>query len=529
MKSSNKTYEAYYAQYDNSFADSRWAEPEEIKNILTPVDLQNPLSVVGGVPCLVEGNTAYLDSGDGHTIVFGSSGSKKSRNIAIPQTILNLHAGESMIISDCKGEIYEWTSGIAEKLGYRIYVMNLRDPSRSHRWNPFYEPWRLMHEAHNIDAAHEMINDFIDDLFAGKSNDDPYWDNMAIRLFMGLCDVLLICSDVEEATIKSLIYLRNMGLDMDAKGFLVDMTDNLPRDSFTYANLKAVFTAPERTLTCIISTFDSHLRLFSAQPNITELFSHSDFDISTFGDEKTVLYLITPDEKTTYSQLMSTFIHQAYSILISHATSLPQRQLSRRVNFILDEFAQLPFIHDFPSAITAARSRNIRFTLFVQSMHQLISHYKQDAEIILGNMGNTIFLNSRELPLLNRISELCGTDQNRRPLISASQLQRLKNKENGEALLLLGSCYPFITHLKDIAAYHFGTDHHMAAKLPQRTGQSPLFDTDKIQKRFHWLRDTSYQFKTIPTRKKDASSQAQAELKKKYEELFGWLDNNSNN
>ena len=107
MKSSNKTYEAYYAQYDNSFVDSRWAEPEEIKNILTPVDLQNPLSAVGGVPCLVEGNTAYLDSGDGHTIVFGSSGSKKSRNIAIPQTILNLHAGESMIISDCKGEIYE--------------------------------------------------------------------------------------------------------------------------------------------------------------------------------------------------------------------------------------------------------------------------------------------------------------------------------------------------------------------------------------------------------------------------------------
>lgn len=529
MKSNNRMYEAYYAKYENTISDSRWAEPEEVKEYLTPMNFKCAVYQAGGIPCLVDGANVYVDTGDSHTVVIGSSGSKKSRNIAIPQTLISIKAGESMVISDCKGEIYEWTSGFAKEKGYRIYVLNLRQPSRSHRWNPFYEPWRLMHEEHNIDAAHEMINDFIDDLFAFRSQVDPYWDDMSMRLFMGLCDVLLICADAEEATIKSLMYLRNAGLNMDAEGFLVDMTEELPRDSFTYSNLTAVFSTPDRTRTSIVSAFDSRLRLFAAQPNITELFSGSDFDICSFGEQKTILYIITPDEKTTYAKLMSTFVHQAYSVLISHATALPERRLKKRVNFILDEFGQLPYINDFPSAITAARSRNIRFTLFIQSMYQLKAAYGDDAEIILGNMGNTIFLNSRELPLLNRMAELCGLDKYGNPLISTSRLQRLKNKENGEALLLLGSCYPFITHLSDISSYHFDPSAHPAVELPKTEKEAPLFDTEKIQERFEWLLDRNCVFKDINKQEKEdddiSESDIRTELERKFDELFGSLEN----
>ena len=203
------------------------------------------------------------------------------------------------------------------------------------------------------------------------------------------------------------------------------------------------------------------------------------------------------------------------------------------MNFILDEFAQLPYIQDFPSAITAARSRNIRFTLFIQSMHQLKATYGDDAETILGNMGNTIFLNSRELPLLSRISELCGNDKYGNYLISPSRLQRLKNREKGEALIMIGSCYPFITRLADISEYDFRPSDYPDVPLPQRKKKSPLFDLDKLQKRFHWLLDPECRFEE-PKRKEEPEEDdneneedefdLQAELEKKFDQLFGSSD-----
>jgi len=97
-----------------------------------------------------------------------------------------------------------------------------------------------------------------------------------------------------------------------------------------------------------------------------------------------------------------------------------------------------------------------------QSQWQLRQKYKEDADTIKGNCENWIFLTSRELDLLKDVSTLCGDTflkdsigvQRTYPLISVSELQRLK-KELGEALILHGRNYPFVTHLPDIDDYGF--------------------------------------------------------------------------
>ena len=89
-------------------------------------------------------------------------------------------------------------------------------------------------------------------------------------------------------------------------------------------------------------------------------------------------------------------------------------------------------------------------------MHQLRGKYQEDADTIKGNCDNWVFLTSRELTLLDEISSLCGTvstaNHGTRRLISVSELQRL-HKERGEALILHGRQYPFISELADISAY----------------------------------------------------------------------------
>ena len=89
-------------------------------------------------------------------------------------------------------------------------------------------------------------------------------------------------------------------------------------------------------------------------------------------------------------------------------------------------------------------------------MKRLESVYGLEAETIKGNCTNILYLYSRELPLLQEISALCGTCSNEngieKPLISPSQLQRLPF---GDALILHDRLYPYVTHLPDISEYGF--------------------------------------------------------------------------
>jgi type IV secretion system protein VirD4 len=205
--------------------------------------------------------------------------------------------------------------------------------------------------------------------------------------------------------------------------------------------------------------------------------SQSSFNPCNIGKEKTAIYIIVPDEKTTLHFLVTAFIKQTYETLISEAQLQPNRKLPVRLNIVLDEFCNIPTIPDMASMISAARSRNMRFFLMVQGMHQLRCKYKEDAETIRGNCDNWVFLGSREYELLSEISNLCGETVNNdfdgritsRPLISISELQRL-SKEKGESLILHGRHYPFVTELPDIDDYEFEAYPPLepqASELPQ--------------------------------------------------------------
>uniref|UniRef100_UPI002D806C8F TraM recognition domain-containing protein n=1 Tax=Oscillibacter sp. TaxID=1945593 RepID=UPI002D806C8F len=152
------------------------------------------------------------------------------------------------------------------------------------------------------------------------------------------------------------------------------------------------------------------------------------------------------------------------------------------VNYILDEFSSLPVISDFPAMITAARSRNIRFTLFIQSKHQLVQRYKDEAETIQANCGNWLFLTSRETAILQEISTLCGRVNTRTPVLSEAELQRL-DKETGEALLLSGRAKPFITRLPDINLYETFSEHSYRRKwsIPQSKTSTKKMKTLSFQ------------------------------------------------
>ena len=434
-------------------------------------------SDIGGLP--LDWNkrekTIYIDSSDTHTVVIGATGSKKSRLIAMPSVYILGDAGESMIISDPKAEIYKRTASFLKGKGYDIHVVNIRQPNRGSAWNPLFIPYQfyIMGE---IDRACEFVNDIaVNLMLVDMSVKDPYWDYSACNLFFGLVLLLFkICKEKnlsnEYVSMANLLILRR---EMFSGDSIYDISNSAKHSVFwkyvkddvmIASNLMGIVDAPERTMTSILSTFDQKMRCFVIQPNLVGMLSHNSISLETIGDKKTVVFLIIPDEKTAYHKLITLFIKQSYEYMIYNAQSKGDSKMAIRVNYLLDEFSSLPTIADFPSMITAARSRNIRFTLIVQSKHQLIQRYKEETETILSNCSNWIFLTSREITILKEISELCGVDRNRKELVTVSFLQHL-DKNAGEALILSGRLYPYKAHLADIDFFDKGKSKELELPL----------------------------------------------------------------
>ncbi len=469
-----------YGKYENINQETRWATIEEIKRSSTYINLHDDVYPTAGIPIMSDGHDAYVDGADTHTLIFGSTGSKKTRLFCMPILNYFVKAGESFIATDPKGELYDKTSGIARANGYNIVVLNFRDIGKGDMWNPLSLPYKLYHNGNREDSV-SMLNDFVRTI-AGPLFDstiDVFWPEMASSLALANLLLLMESATFEEANVASLAALcTNASSDK-----LNKLSTNMRMDTIAGLNYKNVFNSAEKTLRSIMVSLFGMIRIFTTQKNLTNMLSGNTIDIARFGREKTAVYLIIPDEKSTYHFLITTFLKQAYEILIADAQKEKNRQLPVRVNFVLDEFCNLPKIPDMASMISAARSRNMRYFLVAQSLHQLKGRYGEDADTIKGNCDNWVFLTSKELDLLEELSALCGSYYTsygiQRRLISISELQRL-DKSKGEALIMHSRQYPIISEIADIDSYPMFKGYEATPLQKYEMPEAKMFDLDKF-------------------------------------------------
>lgn len=433
---------------------------------------QTGKGVGGGVPLSgrVSGDglkSIFADDTDNHTLIIGPTGTKKSRLIAMPTVRILSAAGESMIITDPKAEIYNRTGRYLQDCGYNVFIINLREPNHGYKWNPLAIPYQFYKNG-DIDRACEFANDIAENLTkVGISTSEPFWDNSAGSLFFGLTMLLFkYCSEHEipddDVNIGNVIKLKNELFDCDDREMRKDKSPLWlygKQDFIIASALSGTIAAPNETYGSIMSVFNEKMTLFQIRPSLLNMLSMDSGIFENVDNTPTAVFLILPDEKTAYHGLASLLIKQSYEYIIFKAQTrtggLLDTTTNVRVNYILDEFSSLPTVNDFPAMITAARSRNIRFNIFVQSKHQLEIRYEKEAETIQANCGNWIFLSSRELKLLDELSRLCGPEHKDRPnvpQVSITLMQQL-DKHQGEALVLSGRMKPHIAKLFDINDY----------------------------------------------------------------------------
>lgn len=464
---------------------SSWAKDKDIKE-QSGIERVDPLADTldaAGIPLINNGKEMWVDNGEYHNLVIGSTGSGKTQTVVKPMVNLLAKKGESMIITDPKGEIYKYSASYLKEKGYKIIVLNFREPNRGNSWNPLTLPFKY-YRAGNPDKAIELLNDVALNILYDPSNknESDFWEKSAADYFSGLALGLFQDGKEEEVNLNSINVMSTVGEERYAtNNYIKEYFGMKGEKSNAYMFASSTINAPNDTKGGLLATFRQKIRNFSTGEALSEMLSYSDFDMKDIGNGKTAVFMIIHDEKKTYHSLMTIFIKQCYETLIDAAQENGGK-LPVRTNFILDEFANMPPLKDVDAMVSAARSRDIRFTFIIQNFAQLNDVYGDNvAEIIKGNCGNIVYLISTEMKALEEISKMCGevkvTDEKdknaTRPLITITDLQKMKLFE---AIIIRLRTSPFRTKLEPDFKMEWGIERREEEYPTRAKREVQIFD-----------------------------------------------------
>ncbi len=477
-KSAKKIMKNKVENFDSNLENSRFMTEKEKDFNFTPYKFTKlNESKKDGVPVYAEYNKKRKEldvnlASPMHGLIIGATGSGKTTTFINPmiQILGNSSAGSSMICTDPKGELFQLHSKKLVERGYKVMVLDLRDPYSSFRWNPLgeiYDRYQLYLNTGNeiykhfepiseceqelelvnqpeeygeewyeyegkayavrkqllsiikiarqkiYDELYEDLNDLISVICPVESKDDPVWEKGARSLIMAVCLAMLEDSEYPELEMtrdKFCFYNINKAIgnsDNDYEALRNFFKGRSPLSKAVGLS-KQVLSAAESTMASYMSIAFDKLSMFNDE-GLCSLTSATDIDPILFATQPTALFLKIPDEKDTRHALAAVFILCIYKALIKVASGREDLSLPRNVYFILDEFGNMPKIDKFDKMITVGRSRKIWFHMVVQSYAQLNNVYGDTvANIVKSNCGMKMFIGSNDIETCEEFSKLCG-------------------------------------------------------------------------------------------------------------------------
>ncbi|MDT1958968.1 type IV secretory system conjugative DNA transfer family protein [Carnobacterium divergens] len=128
-----------------------------------------------------------------------------------------------------------------------------------------------------------------------------------------------------------------------------------------------------------------------------------------YSDKPVAVFMITPDFDESMHVIASIFVKQLYTTLAQNASITRGKKCFRRVQFILDEFGNMPAIEAMDKIMTVCLGRNILFNIIVQSYSQLKGLYGDTAgDTIKENCQNHIYIMSGNMETIEEISKKVG-------------------------------------------------------------------------------------------------------------------------
>ncbi|WFR59158.1 type IV secretory system conjugative DNA transfer family protein [Anaerocolumna sp. AGMB13025] len=351
----------------------------------------------------------YYISDDTHTLTIGATRSGKTRCLVIQSICLLGLAAESLVISDPKAELFHYTSKFLKKLGYEVICLDFKNPEKSTRYN-LLQPVIDAVNAGNMERAEMYAWDITNILVGDDVSNEKIWENGEKSTIAAaiLCVVVDNKKRPEYQNLTNVYwFIAEMSKSVGGKTPMSEYMKKLPSSHPARALMSIAEVAPSRTKGSFDTSALTTLRLFTSR-SVYSVTHKSDYNISEIGQKKQALFMILPDEKTTYYPIASLMVSQLYELLVRQSDQRGGR-LERRVNFVLDEFGNFTKLTDFTNKLTVAGGRGMRFNLFLQSFEQLTQKYnKETAAIVKSNCQTWIYLQADDKETLQDVCDKLG-------------------------------------------------------------------------------------------------------------------------
>ena len=407
---------------DGQHGTARWATTQEVKKTFANVPFDVASWRAGkNLPeaqGLILGSTqrgkqldALVDRDDVHCLMIGASGVGKTAFFLYPNLEFACASGMSYLALDTKGDLARNYGTIAQKYyGYHVSVIDLRNPTRSDgsnlltlinrymdiaREHPDNLAARAKAEKYAKILAKTIVNPGGDDQDRGQN---AFFYDAAEGLLTSV--ILLLAEYVpldsaghEKRHIVSVFKLVQELLAPSGQnkktGFQVLM-DNLPSTHKARWFAGAALNTSEQGMASVMSTVLSRLNAFLDSELEQVLCFDSAIDAEHFAAEKSVIFLVLPEEDSTKNFMAGLMIQNLSRELFSVADEHGGK-LQNRVVFYCDELGTMPPFDILP-LFSAGRSRKLTLVPIIQSLAQLEKNYgKEGAEIIGDNCQDTIF------------------------------------------------------------------------------------------------------------------------------------------
>ena len=407
---------------DGQHGTARWATEQEIRSsyALVPFRVADWRAgrnlpeaqglVLGSRDGRKGGITALVDSDDIHCLMIGASGVGKTAYFLYPNLEYACACGMSCFISDTKGDLARNYGMIATKCyGYHVAVVDLRNPTRSDGYNLMTLINHYMDKAragNDISArarAEKYIKILAKTIVSPKGSEDygqnAYFYEAAEGL---LTSVILLLAEflppdeehpTERRHIVSVFKLVQELLapsDTRGKNWFHVLMDKLPDAHKARWFAGAALSTSEQAMASVMSTVLSRLNAFLDSELEQVLCFDSSINAEQFVSEKSLIFLILPEEDTS-KNFMAGLMIQTLSRELFMIADENNGRLPKRVMFYCDELGTMPAFDILP-LFSAGRSRGLTMVPIIQSLAQLEKNYgKEGAEILTDNCQDTIF------------------------------------------------------------------------------------------------------------------------------------------
>lgn len=367
-------------------------------------------------------------NGNRHVMVLGPSGSGKSFCYSLPNIFQSILQGESVVVTDPKGELYATTSKFAESHGYVVKILNLA-------WLNGSDAVDFLGEVQGDQIGIEAQT-FANIVIANTENPngggDAAYSNGEKNLLTALVLFIITAPQhLQQNSSGTGTYPKTFGgvyeLLCESLETLEEKFDHLA--AFDPKNPAlgpwSIFKDGSESFRGNLRTGLGNRLTVLNDDVVKNITGNKEIDLILPGQTKCIYYVIMDDMKDTFKFLSSLFFTYLINRLVEYSRKQSDLRLPVGVNLIMDEFIAIGRLPDFEKKLATVRSAGISISIIFQNKPQLDAAYPDGlSDTIIGNCSTILCLACNDTETAKFLSDRSGTatvalDQERisRPVI----------------------------------------------------------------------------------------------------------------